>query len=198
MLICVALILSGYFGLSTLSRSQSKTCNPTHDLLDPSLKNLPLIGLPASLAAGYCLLRLYDIRPLSNTVQFRSCLHDLRCRRLRLSSCSLFYHLLLCSLLEIPIPIPNQHSFRIRPMHADCKELVAFELSYSSGQAYTTIWGHRKSPKQTREGAGQYKSMQPCNFQNRESTRREAIADAYIRLTKLGISNFHRRTIHLA
>jgi len=53
---------------------------------DNTLKNVPLYGIPASLAFGYVLLDSLVERQLTDFTQLRRCLHDLRSRRLRMNT----------------------------------------------------------------------------------------------------------------
>jgi len=80
-----ALILTTIFGLST-RHSHAPLANPTHAHTDRSFINLPVLGVPASLAFGYVASETQLQHAPTDCKQLRRRLHDLRSRRIRLVS----------------------------------------------------------------------------------------------------------------
>ena len=78
-LLAIGLLLSGLFGLSKFP-----DLYVTEDILtayiDRSLVNIPLIGIPASLAVAYVNIWNFVCREIAHIWQIRSSLHDLRGR----------------------------------------------------------------------------------------------------------------------
>lgn len=54
-LLFVALVLTGLFGMSTFKSHGPSQIRNTDNVLDNSLKNLPLFAVPASLTFGYAI-----------------------------------------------------------------------------------------------------------------------------------------------
>jgi hypothetical protein len=84
-----ALVLTTIFSLSTRNLTPRPPAAPTYASIDRSLVNLPVLGVPASLAFGYVVFGTEATRPwATDNKQLRLRLHDLRSGSLRLVSFS--------------------------------------------------------------------------------------------------------------